>query len=88
MSCDQFRETYCRHIFPTCYWLGSDEMNRTAPADVGTSSPEGNAAAFGGSATRDVATMPEAWPQSSLAGLLAWALPPLALIGMLIIHSA
>jgi hypothetical protein len=32
--------------------------------------------------------MPETWPQFSFAGLLAWALPPLAFIGMLIIHSA
>ena len=60
-------------------------MDRTA--DVETSFPEVNAAASSGSANRDVAAMPEAWPQISLVGLLAWVLPPLALIGMLIVHS-
>lgn len=63
-------------------------MDRTTPTDVGASSPEANASASSGSAGRDVATMPGAWPQISLAGLLAWALPPLASIGMLIVHSA
>lgn len=88
MPCDQFLERYRRGIFRTSYWLGNDEMNRTTSADFGTSSPAANVAASGGSANRDAATMPESRPQISIAGLLAWALPPLALIGMLIIHSA
>jgi hypothetical protein len=66
----------------------SDEIDRTAPADLGTCCPEVTVAASSQPGNCDVATMPEAWPQILLAGLLAWAFPPLALIGMVIIHRA
>jgi hypothetical protein len=63
-------------------------MDGTVHADVGTRPLKGNVAACSKSANRHLATRPETGPQLSFAGLLAWALPPLGLIGILIIQGA
>jgi hypothetical protein len=61
-------------------------MDRTTPAIPGQCACDVSASS--GSDNRDRATISEDPPQISIAGLMAWALPPLILIAMLLVQSA